>query len=278
MTYKKLYMAPWVGSKFYIASELHQYIPNEYFNRWAEPFGGAGGMLMSKQRWADQEIWNDNHSEMFNLWYQFKFNFDALCEACGYDIKSREVFDYYLNLVPANDVERAARFLYLQNNSFGAKGHHYTPIGKQADTTERFKLIFDRVKGVSIENLDYADFIERYKNFTSVKNSRRSFFFVDPPYPGIAQSPQYIASFDHEKLANIMRTVSDLWIETNADTPEIRELYKGYCIVPYERANRIENRKGKMKNQTYGEIMIANYDLHETYRKNTSGRQTTFNL
>jgi DNA adenine methylase len=84
------------------------------------------------------------------------------------------------------DLERAARFLYLQRAAFG--GHAVKQhFGVDFNGGARFNLtklvpmledVHERLAGVLIERLPYADCIKRYDSRPG------TLFYCDPPYWG----------------------------------------------------------------------------------------------
>ena len=94
----------------------------------------------------------------------------------GYDTRYR----YYRNQFP--DLERAARFLYLQKTAFGGKVTGQT-FGVTKDGGGRFNLtrlaplleeVHERMAGVVIECLAWAEFIDRW-------DRKGMLFYLDPP-------------------------------------------------------------------------------------------------
>jgi DNA adenine methylase len=82
------------------------------------------------------------------------------------------------------DLERAARFLYLQKLAFGGKvkGQNFGVSlgGARFNLTRLAPMVEDvheRLAGVVLENLDWSEFINRY-------DRRGTLFYVDPPYIG----------------------------------------------------------------------------------------------
>jgi DNA adenine methylase len=82
------------------------------------------------------------------------------------------------------DLERAARFLYLQRLAFGGKVQGQTfGVSMQGSRFNLLKLapqleeIHERMAGVVIENLPWRKFIERY-------DRPGMLFYLDPPYWG----------------------------------------------------------------------------------------------
>ena len=275
--YRSLYMVPWTGSKYYVARKIWPYIPRTHLARWAEPFGGAGGMLLSKPRWADQEIWNDNHGEMFNLWKVVRDQYGEFCDAVRYQIKSRDMFRDYLDSAPDDALQRAVRFFYICQYSFGAEGRHFA-VSRQRSVAARLDRLHARIQGVWIEHLDYQDFLDRYQGYVhSDHPDRKTFFFIDPPYMG-GTVGQYSGEFDQTALAERVKEIPDLWCLTLNDCPETRTLYKDYSQVAFKRNISTENRPDRKGNSEYRELIIANYDLDAVRKQNaTKGQRQLWN-
>lgn len=271
--YRSLCMVPWTGSKYYVARKIWPYIPGGRLARWAEPFGGAGGMLLSKRRWADQEIWNDNHGEMVNLWRVVQNRFAEFCEAVRWQVKSRELFGRYRDSDPADPVGRAVRFFYLCQYSFGAEGKSFA-VSRSPNPAARLDRLHARIQRVWIESLDALEFIRRYQGYVRAdRPDRQTFFFIDPPYIG-GTAGQYSAPFDHAALAETVKSIPGPWLMTLNDSPEARELYSGCPMVSISRNLSTENRRGRSVNRTYRELIIANYDLEAVRKQNrTKGQQ-----
>ncbi|WP_295452593.1 DNA adenine methylase, partial [uncultured Pseudophaeobacter sp.] len=82
------------------------------------------------------------------------------------------------------DLQRAARFLYLQRQAFGGKLGGV--FGVATDRPSRFSLsrlepileaAHERLESVIFENLDWSDLIRRY-------DGSKTLFYLDPPYWG----------------------------------------------------------------------------------------------
>jgi DNA adenine methylase len=100
---------------------------------------------------------------------------------------SRAEFERLAATDPATltDLERAARFLYLQRTTFGGRvrGQSFGVVysyGGRFDLTKlgpMLEEVHDRLAGVIIECLGYGEFIARY-------DRPETLFYLDPPYWG----------------------------------------------------------------------------------------------
>jgi DNA adenine methylase len=166
-----------------------------------------------------------------------------------FQITSRREFERLKACDPATltDLERAARFIYLQKLAFGGK-----PVGQNfgVDTTgsARFNLtrlaplledVHERLAGVVIENLDWRDFVDRY-------DRPGTLFYLDPPYFG---SEDYYgkALFGRDQFAAVAERLAKLkgrFILSINDVPEIRALFSGCQIQPVELPYSVAGGKG----------------------------------
>ena len=127
------------------------------------------------------------------------------------------------------DLERAARFLYLQRASFGGVRSSF---GVQPGLPGRFDVskltpqlaeLNERLAGVTIENLHYADFIERFDGVDVL-------FYLDPPYFG--SENDYGAGIfsrrDFGRLAEILAAIKGRFILSINETDETRRIFAAF--------------------------------------------------
>lgn len=133
------------------------------------------------------------------------------------------------------DLERAARFLYLQRTVFGGKvsGRNF---GVSKDRPARFNLttlepmledLHSRLSGVVIERLDFGAFIGRY-------DSRKTLFYLDPPYWGCENDygKSVFQRSDFMRLAEILSGIEGRFIMSLNDVEAVRETFGGFHILP----------------------------------------------
>ncbi|WP_419737921.1 DNA adenine methylase [Ruegeria sp.] len=126
------------------------------------------------------------------------------------------------------DLERAARFLYLQRTSFGGKvtGRSF---GVSKARPARFNLttleplledLHTRLAGVVIECLGWEAFIARY-------DAPGTLFYLDPPYLGHEgdYGPHMFARADFARMAQILKGIKGRFILSINDRAEIREIF-----------------------------------------------------
>ncbi len=62
-------------------------------------------------------------------------------------------------------------------------------------------------------------------------------------------------------MRDILFACKGKWLVSQADCPEIRELYKGYDIFEFQRVHSMAQRS--KPGSQFGELLIGNYDLLE---------------
>jgi len=102
-----------------------------------------------------------------------------------------------------------------------------------------------------IECKDFRDLIPRY-------DRPHSFFFLDPPYWNIPGYKYDFAEQDFLDLVEILRQLKGKFLMTINDTPEIREIFKGFVIeettLKYSCCSSAKSR-AKIRS----ELLISNY-------------------
>jgi DNA adenine methylase len=156
-----------------------------------------------------------------------------------FQLTSRQEFERLMATPPETltDLERAARFLYLQRLAFGGKVagrnfglSHHTP--GRFDVSKLGPLLADlneRLSGVIIENLPYADFISRY-------DAEGVLFYLDPPYFGSEADYGHglFVRSDFARLAGLLEELKGLFVLSINDTPEIRDIFTRFDLKPVE--------------------------------------------
>lgn len=179
--------APYIGGKRNLAKRLCAIIDAEQHRTYAEPFVGMGGIFLRRSSRPAAEVINDLSSDVANLFRIAKRHYQPLVDELEWMPACREEFERLKRVDPTTltDIERAARFLFLQRLAFGGKvvGRNF---GVKRDSPSRFDLgklrgdlatLRDRLASVVIEQLPYADLIRRYDGVGTL-------FYLDPPYWG----------------------------------------------------------------------------------------------
>jgi len=153
-------------------------------------------------------------------------------EVMKFQISSRKEFDRLRVTDPRTltDLERAARFLYLQRLSFGGKVNGVfgiSPTSGPRFSMARLEVILEeareRLDGVVLECLDWRELIERY-------DSPETLFYLDPPYFGgeTDYGKGMFARADFHEMSERLAAIRGGFVMSINDTAEIRETFHGF--------------------------------------------------
>jgi DNA adenine methylase len=227
--------APYLGGKRNLASRITALIATVDHETYVEPFVGMGGIFFRRRQRPRSEVINDLSGDVANLFRILQRHYEAFIGELRWKITSRADFDRLRRTDPAGltDIERAARFLYLQRLAFGGKvqGRNF---GVDRRTPARFDVsklepmlsdIHERLAGVVIEQLSYGDLIRRY-------DGREVLFYLDPPYVGCeADYGDGFAPEDFARLADQLAGIGGRFILSVNDTPLAREVFGRFRLA-----------------------------------------------
>lgn len=110
---------PWIGGKRRLAPHILPLFNNQH-TCYVEPFVGAGALFFAK-RASDVEVINDINGELVNLYRVVKHHLEEFVKQFKWALSSRQIYHWQqlTDPVTLTDIQRAARFLYLQKLAFG---------------------------------------------------------------------------------------------------------------------------------------------------------------
>lgn len=253
-------VAPWLGGKKALSAEIVKRIEAIDHTTYAEPFVGMGGVFFRRSWKPKLEVANDLNGEITNLFRIIQQHLPQLLEVMKYQIASRREFERLREAQPSTltDLQRAARFLYLQRLSFGGKPGDV--FGVSPHTSPRFQLsrleplldaAHERLENVVFENLDWCELIRRY-------DKSGTLFYLDPPYWG-GENDYGKGMFDRSQftvMANELQKLQGKFILSINDRPEIRELFDGFHFQEV----KLKYSVSKQGSIEAAELLISNYE------------------
>lgn len=279
-----------------ISHILYALFPLNY-ERYIEPFGGSGAVLLGKKKPDKFEVYNDfNHNlvnlfrcmrdrplafikelgfyplnsrDDFNVIRDFfkheKFNDKYLDEELNLtkiilpELKIDEVIELYSKLKNDYDLRRAVMFLKLLRYSYSSGGKSFAcqPFSV-ASLFSLIEQVSKRLENTVIENQDFEVLIKHY-------DRENAFFYCDPPY----YSSEYVYQCgftweDHLRLRNLLKKTQEKWLVSYNDCKEIREIYDGCLFFDFKRVHSMVQKYDA--GREFPELLISNYDLYERER------------
>ena len=220
----------YLGGKSRLAKTIVEKIPDH--TCYVEPFCGAAWVFFAKDP-SRAEVINDRDSDLITFWRVIQNHLEEFMCYYKFAITSREIFELEKkrDTSTLTDIQRAARYFYLQKLGFGGKTTGRT-FGTSATGPARLNLlnmedhlleVHWRFKAVTIENITALDCIRRY-------DRPKTFFYCDPPY---YETAGYVHPFPHceyVKLAETLQSIKGKVIVSLNEHPAVREIFAGFKI------------------------------------------------
>lgn len=198
-----------MGSLDRVMPKILEYIP-QHKNR-VELFCGRGELVWHLDPPEGFEVLNDKDPDVIKMHHivqnlsdegiqrleRFKWEADA---ETFYKLRDEE---------PDDDLRWLYRRLYLAR-----WGRKHAPVGKDSfrpsyqgemmEVGEKLRKSQDRLRGVKLSNMDYKQAVVKY-------DSKDTFFFCDPPYPG-RERYYAIADVDWEEFFKVLSCMKGKWM------------------------------------------------------------------
>lgn len=257
-------VAPWLGGKRNLSKRICALIDGDANHlTYAEPFVGMGGIFLRRTKRPQAEFINDRGRDVYNLFRVLQEHYVAFLDLLRFQITTQANFNRLVDLDPETltDLQRAARFLYLQRLAFGGKvsGKNF---GVAVERAARFNLttlepdleaLHSRLCGVTVMCLDFPDFIRRV-------DRPETLFYLDPPYWGCEgdYGKQLFSRERFEDLATVLGALKGRFILSLNDVQGVREAFKDFRFQEVKTTYTIGSGKAQPER---AEVLISNYDL-----------------
>lgn len=250
-------MVQWVGGKRRLAPHILPLFPDH--SCYVEPFCGAAALFFLKEP-VKAEVLNDINGDLVTLYRVVQHHLEEFVRHFKWALSSREMYKW-LQITPPEtltDIQRAARFFYLQKNGFGGKVQ-----GQTFGTTtthrgglnlmrleEQLSAVHLRLHQVFIEHLEWSACVARY-------DRPHSLFYLDPPYWGTEGYGVPFGLEQYDQMAELMSTMKGKAVASVNDIPEMRLAFKGHHMKRVS-INYTVGASGTGRDAK-GELIICNF-------------------
>lgn len=254
---------PWLGGKRRLAKRLIALFPPH--ECYIETFCGGAAIYFLRPQPAPVEVLNDINGDLINLYRVVRYHLEEFVHQFKWALSSRQMFAWEQLKRPETltDIQRAARFYYLQHHAFGGKvsGQNFgtattAPTVNLLRIEEGLSAAYLRLAGGTlIENLPWQECVERY-------DRAHSFFYCDPPY---WQVEGYGVPFGFEQyvqMAETMRTCKGKMMVSINDHPDIRRAFEGHHMLGLDIKYSVGNNQ-RAPDASH-ELVITNWDTTQT--------------
>lgn len=263
---------PWMGGKRRLLDDIHPLIPKHQC--YVEAFAGGAALYFRKPP-SEVEVINDFNGELVRLYRVVRHHLEEFVRQFKWALSSRQIFEWEKMTRPETltDIQRAARFYYLQKLAFGGKCDGQS-FGTATTSPPRLNLLrieeelsaaHLRLSRTYIENLSWDDCVTRY-------DRPHSFHYLDPPY---WQTAGYGVDFGWEQfelMADMAKSIDGMMLISINDHPDIRKVFDGLNMIQLD----ITYTVGGGDNQSEAkELLIWNDNLEKSPKSPT--QQPLFN-
>lgn len=267
----------WAGGKQQLIEQFKPLFPKK-FNNYFEPFVGSGAVAFYIiQEFNPPNVFIcDINAELINAFNTIKSDAKALIVKLKQHKEShltlREKYYYKVRSINPNrlsDLERAARFIYLNKTCFNglyrvnSKDGFNVPMGSyknpDIDQEEKLKRISNLLKNVTLGVMSFEKIVDIAK--------KEDFIYLDPPYFPLKKGKNFTTYTKNNFLEKEQKLLADIFkkldkkgclcMESNSDTEFIKNLYKNFNIS-FVRAKRLINSDAQGRGEI-NEAVITNY-------------------
>ncbi len=248
---------PWIGGKRRLADKIIPMFPEH--SCYVEPFAGAAALYFMKEP-AKVEILNDINGELINLYRVVKHHLEEFVKEFKYALVSRQIYELELTKKPETltDIQRAARFFYLQKLAFGGKVKGQT-FGTSTTSKPSFNLLrieedlseaHLRLSRTQIENITWQECAKKYDRVHTLT-------YFDPPYYGTEGYGVEFGLEQYDEISGIAQTMKGKAIISVNDIPEMRKAFKGLKMKSVGITYSVGG--GTKKTKPKKELIISNF-------------------
>ena len=250
-------IVPWIGGKRRLAKRILPIFPAH--ECYVEPFAGGAALFFLKDQ-SDVEVLNDINGELVNLYRVVKHHLEEFVRQFKWALISRQIYGW-LKQTPEEtltDIQRAARFYYLQKMAFGGKVANQT-FGTATTSAPRLNLLrieeelsaaHLRLSRTYIEHLPWDECIRRY-------DRPHSLFYLDPPYGGTEGYGVGFGLDQYARMASLAKSIKGKMVISVNDIPEMRQVFDGLEMERLEISYTVGGA-GRSK-AVSGELLIRNW-------------------
>ncbi len=269
----------WAGGKRQLLDELTEGLP--YFENYHEPFLGGGAMFfrLEAMNKVKRAYLSDSNAELINAYSVIKNEvFELMSELASSSYVNEETVYYKIRASkPKTNVERAARFIYLNKTAFNglyrvnSHGGFNVPFGRYDNPkildSQNLLLVH---RALQKDELCCGDFTVVLKNA-----KQGDFVYFDPPYVPISKTSNFTGytkdGFGENEQKKLLRTYKELddrgcfVLLSNSYSDFVSDLYAEFEPETVY-ANRMINCKADGRGKIR-ELIVRNWEPQVAQRK-----------
>lgn len=257
----------WAGGKSWLVPYVTSIIENIDYNNYFEPFMGGASIFFSIEL-HNRGFLSDINDELVNTFCAVQTNPQKVIDQLKLYKSDKDSYYAIRATEPKDTIQRAARFLYLNANSFNGlyrvnkNGKYNVPYGQKEVTVNYTRLvdISEKLRNVEILCRDFEAIKEKIES--------KDLVFLDPPYTVskedtgfVGYNSTWFSLEDQKRLASLIDHINDIgayYIMTNAAHQTILDIFQGKGkMATVERNSLIGGRnsyRGKVQEYIFTNI------------------------
>lgn len=258
----------WAGGKTWLTNQISELTKGKEYTGYIEPFLGGASVFLTLQ--PSRSILSDSNADLINTYMCIKSSPTKVYELLRTFKNTSDEYYAIRASRPSSEIERAARFIYLNQASFNGlyrvnrKGEYNVPYGKRKTLSfshENFLAVSERLQRAELLSGDFEETIKKVKPGNLV--------YLDPPYVVakddkcfIGYNQQLFSMEDQKRLSQAIdhiREVGAFYILSNAKHESILEIFeKGDSVLVVERASLIGGKnayRGKTSEYVFTNVI-----------------------
>lgn len=246
---------PYIGGKHAVAKQIVALLPKH--RCYSEIFAGGAQVFFTKKP-SPVEILNDLDGELIGFYRVVQRHYEELIRYMRFTIVSRRQYELIKATNPESltDVQRAARFLFLQKTSYAGRvtkqnfrtGIVNPPSLNPERLPELIEETHHRLARVLLECLPYEKVLAKY-------DSPATCFYIDPPYYEVKHYKFNLDPGDFRVMADRLVAVKGSFVLSLNDLPEVRTIFAAFRIRGIEMPYTAQKTAGKR----FKEVLITNF-------------------
>ncbi len=246
-----------IGGKSRLAKQIIALFPPH--RTYVEAFAGGAQVFFRKEP-SRVEVLNDLDNEIVNFYRVCQHHYQELIKQTRWVMNSRKLYQWMQKTAPETltDIQRAARFYFLQKASFGGlrvgQSYGYGVTRPRRINSRRIAEIIERayrrLEAVQIECLPYEEILRRYDRPTT-------FFYLDPPYWKLPYYRFNLDPQDFEVMTGRLARLKGRFILSLNNAPEVHRIFSRFRVQVLETGYSVCRGPSGKK---YEELLIMNFD------------------
>ncbi|MEM0140183.1 MAG: DNA adenine methylase [Ferroplasma sp.] len=230
------------GAKTVLVSEIKRVYKQSGCNTFIDVFAGSASVLLNID--SSRRIYNDINPDVYNIFSVLRNNFKSIYMPMENLAEDKETFfDFYDRRILFNSddekIENAFNSLFRLNTRFGGMGSTYgkkdkSLYGNFKKNIANLSMSESIIENMAVENLDFRELLSKY-------DSPKSFFYLDPPYPGKDWYSDGFTESDYMDLKMVLKKLQGKFLMNFNSGNQL--IYKIFGKPLYKL--KFENKNGK---------------------------------